>query len=59
MPANARMGGPAFLALVTWAYFIIVGCKHQGPLKYLKNSLFPPGVPVALYILVTPIELVS
>ncbi len=45
MPANARMGGPAFLALVTWAYFIVVGCKHQGPLKYLKNSLFPPGVP--------------
>ena len=59
MPANARMGGPAFLALVTWAYFIIVGIKHQGPLKYLKNSLFPPGVPAALYILVTPIEFIS
>jgi F-type H+-transporting ATPase subunit a len=59
MPANARMGGPAFLALLTWAYFIIVGIKHQGPGKYLKNSLFPPGVPVALYILVTPIEFIS
>ena len=59
MPANARMGGPAFLALLTWAYFIIVGCKHQGPLKYLKSSLFPPGVPAALYILVTPIEFIS
>ena len=59
MPANARMGGPAFLALLTWAYFIIVGCKHQGPLKYLKSSLFPPGVPWPLYILVTPIEFIS
>jgi F-type H+-transporting ATPase subunit a len=59
MPANARMGGPAFLALLTWAYFIIVGIKHQGPLKYLKSSLFPPGVPAALYILVTPIEFIS
>jgi len=26
---------------------------------YLKSSLFPPGVPKALYILVTPIELIS
>ena len=59
MPANARMGGPAFLALVTWAYFIIVGIKHQGPGKYFKNSLFPPGVPAALYLLVTPIEFIS
>ncbi len=59
MPANARMGGPAFLALLTWAFFIIVGIKHQGPGKYFKNSLFPPGVPKALYILVTPIEFIS
>jgi F-type H+-transporting ATPase subunit a len=59
MPANARMAGPALLALTTWAFFIAVGVKHQGPLKYLKSSLFPPGVPKALYILVTPIELIS
>ena len=59
MPANARMGGPAFLALLTWAFFIIVGIKHQGPLKYFKGALFPPGVPKALYILVTPIEFIS
>jgi F-type H+-transporting ATPase subunit a len=30
----------------------------QGP-KYFKEALFPPGVPPALYILVTPIELLS
>jgi F-type H+-transporting ATPase subunit a len=59
MPANARMGGPAFLALLTWAFFIIVGIKHQGAGKYFKGALFPPGVPKALYILVTPIELIS
>jgi F-type H+-transporting ATPase subunit a len=39
--------------------FIGTGIKHQGGLGYLKNSLFPPGVPKALYILVTPIELIS
>ena len=58
MPATARMAIPLFLSLVVWAVFIGVGFKHQG-LGYLKNSLFPPGVPPALYILVTPIELIS
>jgi F-type H+-transporting ATPase subunit a len=59
MPATARMAIPAFLALLVWAIFIVVGVKHQGGLGYLKSSLFPPGVPKALYILVTPIELIS
>jgi F-type H+-transporting ATPase subunit a len=59
MPANARMAGPAVLALITWGYFIVVGIKHQGPGHYFKGALFPPGVPKALYILVTPIELIS
>lgn len=59
MPANARMANPLILALLTWAFFIAVGVKHQGPLKYLKSSLFPPGVPAALYLLVVPIEFLS
>jgi F-type H+-transporting ATPase subunit a len=59
MPANARMANPAFLALLTLVFFIAVGFKHQGPLKYFKSALFPPGVPKALYLLVTPIELLS
>jgi F-type H+-transporting ATPase subunit a len=42
-----------------WVCFIVVGIKHQGPIGYFKNTLFPPGVPVALYLLVTPIEFVS
>jgi F-type H+-transporting ATPase subunit a len=58
MPANARMAGPAVLALIVWVTFIVVGFKHQGA-SYLKNALFPPGVPKALYILVTPIEFIS
>jgi F-type H+-transporting ATPase subunit a len=58
MPATARMALPLFLSLLVWAVFIGTGFKHQG-LGYLKNSLFPPGVPKALYVLVTPIELIS
>lgn len=58
MPGNARMAGPAVLALLTWVYFIAVGIKHQG-LKYFWNSVAPPGVPKALLPLVVPIELLS
>ena len=59
MPGNARMAMPAFLALLVWVIFNVVGVAKQGLGGYLKSSLFPPGVPPALYILVTPIELVS
>jgi F-type H+-transporting ATPase subunit a len=57
-PATSRIAIPIFLALQTWVIFIFTGFKHQG-VGYIKNSLFPPGVPKALYILVTPIEFVS
>ena len=59
MPATARMGLPMFLALMVWVVYNATGIKHQGFFGYFKNVLFPPGVPKALYILVTPIELIS
>jgi F-type H+-transporting ATPase subunit a len=58
MPANARMANPLILALVALVMFVGVGLKHH-KLKYLKEVLFPPGVPKALYIIVTPIEVLS
>jgi len=58
MPATARMALPAGLAIITWLLFIGTGLKHQG-IGYFKSALFPPGVPKALYVLVTPIELLS
>ncbi len=59
MPATARMAIPMFLALLVWVIYNGVGIKHQGLGGYLKSTLFPPGVPVLLYILVTPIEFIS
>ena len=59
MPATARMAVPLFLSLLVWVVFNATGIKHQGVVGYFKSVLFPPGVPKALYILVTPIELIS
>lgn len=57
-PINSRMALPAFMAVLVWILFIVVGIRSQG-LGYFKNALFPPGVPVGMYILLTPIEFVS
>ena len=58
-PATARMAIPLFLALFTWVLFNVMGVKKQGFFGYMKSSLFPPGVPKAMYVLVTPIEFLS
>ena len=58
-PPTSRMAVPMYLAIQTWVLFIAVGIRTQGPWQYFKNSLFPPGVPKALYILVVPIEFFS
>jgi F-type H+-transporting ATPase subunit a len=59
MPVNARMALPALMAILVWFIFNFMGIKSQGFFGYFKSMLFPPGVPKFLYILVTPIELVS
>ena len=52
------IGVPLLLAGIAYVTWIYAGLrKHPG--KFLRNSLFPPGVPPVLYIIVTPIELLS
>ncbi|MBG6107652.1 F-type H+-transporting ATPase subunit a [Frigoribacterium sp. CG_9.8] len=52
------IGVPLVLAGIAYVTWIYAGLrKHPG--KFLRNSLFPPGVPVGLYIIVTPIEILS
>jgi F-type H+-transporting ATPase subunit a len=58
MPAHARMGGPMVYGILTLIMFVAVGIKHHGA-GYIKEVLFPPGVPKPIYILVTPIEALS
>jgi F-type H+-transporting ATPase subunit a len=59
MPATARIAVPMFLALLTYIIFNAAGIREHGPIGYFKHSLFPPGVPWPLYILVVPIEFIS
>ena len=56
LSATSLIGLPIVMAV--WVYFIYLGAGiHQhGLWRYLRLSLFPPGVPWPVYILLTPIE---
>ena len=55
---TANPGLPLVLAVIAWALFIYAGFRKLG-WTYLKNALFIPGVPKILYVLLTPLELLS
>ncbi|HLP23919.1 MAG TPA: F0F1 ATP synthase subunit A [Microbacteriaceae bacterium] len=52
------IGVPLVLAAVSYVTFIYAGIK-KSPAKFFKNALFPSGVPWPVYIIVTPIEIIS
>jgi F-type H+-transporting ATPase subunit a len=56
--ASSTIGLPLTLALVSYVTFIYAGIK-KSPKNFFKNALFPTGVPWPVYIIVTPIELIS
>jgi F-type H+-transporting ATPase subunit a len=56
MPATARIALPMFLALFAYVVYHGSGFKEHGPIGYLRHATVPPGLPKALYVLVTPIE---
>ncbi len=58
MPASARIALPLFLALLSYVLYHGAGIKEH-KLKYITHTMFPPGVPKPLYLLVAPIEFVS
>jgi F-type H+-transporting ATPase subunit a len=59
LPVNGVIALPFIYAFVTWVLYNYQGMKSQGVGHYFKNSLFPPGIPKPIYLLVTPIELIS
>jgi F-type H+-transporting ATPase subunit a len=58
-PASSHIAFPLVLALISWAIFNYVGIRKQGFVGYLKNMMFPPGIPWPVYILLAPIEFLS
>lgn len=53
---TSLIGLPIIMALWVYIMYLSVGVKQHGLGGYLKTSLFPPGVPKVIYLLLTPIE---
>ncbi|MFG1702889.1 F0F1 ATP synthase subunit A [Nonomuraea sp. M3C6] len=58
-PVASHIAFPAVLALSIYVLKIYLGIKHQGLGGYFKNMMFPPGLPKAIYLLLSPIEFLS
>ncbi|HEY3436665.1 MAG TPA: F0F1 ATP synthase subunit A [Actinotalea sp.] len=54
--STSLIGMPLMLALWVYLMYLAVGVRRFGLGGYLRNSLFPPGLPPVLYLLITPIE---
>jgi F-type H+-transporting ATPase subunit a len=55
----SKFAFPLVLALICYVLYIWIGIREQGVGKYFKDILFLPGVPVFMYVLVTPIEILQ
>lgn len=58
-PVTSKIAFPAFLAAISWLVFNAVGIRRAGAWHYFKEIAFPPGVPLPMYVILTPIEIVS
>jgi F-type H+-transporting ATPase subunit a len=58
LAGTSIIGIPLIEAVILYVVFIYAGIKKHGG-GFFKASLFPPGVPWPLYILLTPVEFVS
>lgn len=58
LPPTSRMAWPVLFAGVAWLTYVGSGLKEHG-FGYLKEVAFPPGVPKVMYIILTPIEIIS
>jgi len=55
---TAAIGLPIIMAIIAWVMFVYAGFREKG-FRFLKDSLFLPGVPWPLYFLLTPLEFLS
>ncbi|UZN05275.1 F0F1 ATP synthase subunit A [Cellulomonas sp. S1-8] len=56
---TSLIGLPVMLALWVYVMYLGAGIRAHGVGGFLKTSLFPPGVPPLLYVLLTPVEFLT
>lgn len=59
LPGTSKIAIPLGLAVIVWVIYNYLGIRRQGLFGYFKNMMFPPGIPIPVYFLLAPIELLS
>jgi len=58
-PTMSHIGFPIAIALYTFVVYHWVAIKKHGLGKYLKAIAFMPGIPKPIYLILTPVELMT
>ena len=58
-PTMSHPGMAYALAGLSWLVYNIIGFRKQGFMGYVRLQTWPPGVPAAVRIILTPIEFLS
>ena len=58
-PTMSHIGFPAALAALSFLIYNTVGIRRRGFVNYFKETMFPPGVPKPVYVILSPIELMT
>ncbi|SDP43438.1 F-type H+-transporting ATPase subunit a [Nakamurella panacisegetis] len=59
VPVTSHFAIPVFLAVMVWFIYNVVGIRKHGFFGYLKLMCYIPGIPVAMHLLLIPIEFLS
>ncbi len=59
LPASSIIAYPIALALVVWVTYMTVTFKTNGFVGGIRNICVPSGLPKPIYVIVTPIEILS
>ncbi len=58
-PTMSRIGFPISITLFTYVVYHYVAIKKHGLGKYVKDICFMPGIPKAVYLILTPVEILT
>lgn len=59
LAGTSLIGLPLLLAAWMYVFYLGAGIRAHGLGGFLKSSLFPPGVPLPVYVLLTPVEFLT
>ena len=58
-PTMSHIGFPVAVMIFSYVTYHYIGMKKHGVVKYMKDICFMPGIPKPVYLILTPVELLT